>query len=99
MILAEQMLDLFSILSLLAASSLFLYIIVKYYRGMESPPFWIYTFAGFFFITFVNFLNTTQFIVNGLILSILKFIGYLLFFIGIFKLFRIYEAKIKFDKK
>lgn len=99
MILANQIVDLFSVLSLLTASFLFFYILLKYYKGMKTPPFWIYVFAGFLFITFVNILGSTPFKVNELVLRSIRLIGHLLFLMGIIKLLKTYSARIKFDKK
>jgi len=95
----EQLVDLISILSLLTASSLFFYILVKYYRGMKTPPFWIYVFAGFIFITFASILGGATFKFNDMILRIIRLAGHLLFLIGVIKLLKTYSSKIKFDKK
>lgn len=95
----EQIIDSFSIMSLLTASFLFFYILIKYYKGMRTPPFWIYIFAGFLVITFVNILTTVWTMVGELILRIIILIGYLLFLIGVVELFKSYRSRIKFDKK
>ena len=94
-----EIIDLISVITFLAASAIFLYIIVKYYKGMKTPPFWIYVFAAFLLVTFVNVLDFVPKMIDEMILKIIKAVGYLLFLVGVLELFRSYKSRIKFDEE
>ncbi len=96
---AEQIIDSISIVSLFVASLLIIYVLVKYYRGMKTPPFWIYIAGGFLFLTFVSVLNTFSMKVDELALSVIRLAGHLLFLVGAVSLFRSYRSRINFDEK
>ena len=94
-----EMIDFISIISLTAASIVFLFIFLKYYKGMKAPPFWIYVFGGFFLITLVNVLAAFPRLANDLILRVIRLFGHLLFLVGVLELLKTYRSRIKFDKK
>ncbi len=96
---AGQIIDLISIGSLLVASLLIFYVLAKYYRGMRTPPFWIYIAGGFLFLTFAGVLTTIPLKVDELVLGMIRLIGHLLFLVGAIALFRSYSSRIKFDKE
>ncbi len=95
----ELILDGLSMALLIGTASGFMYILVTYFKGMEKPPFWIYLMFGFVFVASHGILQTSaQFTEQKIILSSVRFIGYLLVFIAVFQLLRSYNSKIKFDK-
>lgn len=96
---AGQIIDSISIASLLVASMLIIYVLAKYYKGMKTPPFWIYIASGFLFLTFVSVLNTFSMNVDEMVLSVINLVGHLLFLVGAVSLFKSYSSRIKFDKK
>jgi hypothetical protein len=98
-IMPEQIIDMLSILSLVVSSFMLFYILLKYYKGMRTPPFWIYAFAAFLFIAFVSILGNIPFKIDDLILRILRLIGFLLFLFASIQLFKTYTTRIKFDTK
>jgi hypothetical protein len=65
-----EIIDSISIICLTVASVIFFFIILKYYRGMKAPPFWIYVFGGFLLITLVNVLGVFPRLANDLILGL-----------------------------
>ncbi len=95
----EQIIDSISIISLFFASSLIIYVLAKYYKGMRTPPFWIYTAGGFLLITFVSVLDSFSMEVNGTVLGVIKMVGHVLFLVGAMVLFRSYSSRIKFDRR
>ncbi len=96
---AGQIIDLISIISLFVASLLIFYVLAKYYRGMRTPPFWIYIAGGFILITLASVLTAASFKVDGIVLQTISMSGHLLFLVGAIALFRSYSSRIKFDKE
>ncbi|MBI2085612.1 MAG: hypothetical protein HYT71_03815 [Candidatus Aenigmarchaeota archaeon] len=95
----ELILDGLSIALLIGITAGFLYILVTYFKGMEKPPFWIYLMFGFVFVAANGILQATaQFADQKVLLSGVRFVGYLLVFVSVFQLLRSYNSKIKFDK-
>lgn len=96
-IIPEQIINLLSVISLVASSFILYYVLLKYYRGMKTPPFWLYAFTAFLFIAFASILENVVLNIDSLVLKILRLAGYLLFLVAAIKLFKIYNARIKFD--
>lgn len=94
-----MVLDWTSIISVVGIVSIFMYIIIVYFKGMEKPPFWLYFVFGFVIVAFHGILlNIQQLTQQVLFLSIVRLIGSLLMLYGTFQLLRSYTSKIKFDK-
>lgn len=91
--------DVLSISFLMGSALCFLYILLVYFRGMETPPFWFYFFFGFIFVAFHGILQSVpQIAGHKLFLSSVRLLGYLIMFVGFMQLLRSYTSKIKFDK-
>ncbi len=76
------------------------YMLAKYLRGMRTPPFWLYLLVGFVLITLHGVLTT--FTVKELpewISSVVRLGGNLAVLLGVYKLYRAYSSKIKFDRE
>ena len=98
-IMPEQIIDMISVISLVVSSFIIFYILLKYYKGMKTPPFWIYAFAGFLFIAFVSILGNIPYKIDDLVLRILRLFGFLLFLFASIQLLKTYTTRIKFDTK
>ncbi len=95
----ENILDGLSMALLIGTTVGFIHIILAHFKGMEKPPFWLYLMFGFVFVAAHGILQTaTQFADQKMLLSGVRFIGYLLVFVAVFKLLRSYNSKIKFDR-
>ena len=93
-------LDWGSIISVVGVASIFMYIIIVYFKGMEKPPFWLYFVFGFVIVVFHGvLLNIQQITQQVLYLSIVRLIGNLLMLYGALQLLKSYASKIKFDRK
>lgn len=90
--------DVVSMGFLLSASVLFTYILLKFYRGIKRPPFWIYIYAGYLLITLHGILISVPLEFDETIVSIVRLIGNLLMLIGVISLFRSFRSRIAFDK-
>jgi len=89
-----------SVVSVVAVASIFMYVILRYFKGMEKPPFWLYFIFGFVIITFHGiFLNIEQIAAKSLYLSIVRLVGSLIMLYGTIQLLLSYKSRIKFDKE
>lgn len=93
--------DIISIVLFVATIGIFFYLIIRYHRGMKTPPFWMYIIAGFIFITLRDVLVSAAdiFPQNELVLSLIRFLGQLSMLIGVILLLKSFTSRIKFDKK
>lgn len=89
-----------SLASIVAVASIFMYIVLVYFKGMEKPPFWLYFVFGFIIVAFHGILlNIQQINQQVLYLSIVRLVGSLLMLYGVLQLLRSYASKIRFDKR
>lgn len=99
-VLTSTIIDVSSMILLLLSTAGLFYILVKYFKGMKKPPFWIYLIGGFMIMTFHTILIAYYpDILKPLITASIRFVASLFFLIGILILLRSYRTKIKFDKK
>ena len=73
------------------------------FRGMRKPPFWLYLFGGFLVITFHSVLAVFSFsfdsaFIPAYFVSLIRLVGNILIFLGIYKLYKIQSSSIKFDR-
>ncbi len=100
MIATTTIIDGTSMLLLFVITGLFVYMLLKHFKGMQTPSFWVYFLFGFILISLHSALLTVSKVSQyQLYLHLLRLVGYLTIFIGIVRLFVSYESKIKFDRK
>ena len=91
-------LDWASIISVVGVASIFMYIILRYFKGMEKPPFWLYFVFGFVIVAFHGILLNIEQIKSQTYLSVVRLVGGLLMLYGAIQLLKSYTSSIKFDK-
>lgn len=99
-VLTSTIIDVSSMILLLLATGGLFYILMKYFKGMKKPPFWLYFIAGFLIMTLHTVLIAYYpEAFTAIIISSVRFVASLTFLMGIVTLLRYYKMQIKFDKK
>lgn len=97
-------LETISIILFLAATGLILLMILTRFKGMRKPPFWLYMFGGFLIITFHGVLTVfavsySSSMLPAYVIPLIRLLGNILVFIGIYKVYKAHSSSIKFDKE
>lgn len=91
-----------SIVIFMMATFLIFQTLLSRFKGMKTPPFWIYLFSGFFIITFhgvLNVVNISFQFFPAYAISLLRLVGNLAVLMGVYKLYKTQSASIKFDQR
>lgn len=84
-----------SMTMLVGSVGMLFFIVFKYFRGMDKPPFWIFLIGGFFLSFFYTILITKlpNPEVYRMPTDIVKFMSHLMIFMGVFELYKAVRKK------
>lgn len=95
-----MVIDLVSVSATILTISAFLFVMLHYFRGMKTPPFWLWFVFGFVIVMAHGMLlNIRGLAEYGLELSTMRAAGSLLMLYGAAQLIKSYRLKISFDRK
>jgi len=93
-----------SILLFLTTTGMILLMLLTKFKGMRKPPFWLYLFGGFLVITFHGVLSVlaasySSSILPVYVIPLIRLLGNILVFMGIYKIYRTQSSSIRFDRE
>lgn len=93
-----------SILLFLTTTGMILLMLLTKFKGMRKPPFWLYLFGGFLVITFHGVLSVlatsySSSMLPAYVIPLIRLVGNILVFIGIYKVYKAHSSSIKFDRE
>lgn len=80
-----------SIVLLVEIVAMMILTMIKYFKTMKTPPFWIYICGGFILLSLYDmlFVGYSKFTIEEIPIAIIKVMAYFLVLLGVFKLHRI----------